>query len=167
VRQRSWSRRSAPRWRRRSPSRADTTTPVDAALEQALRALRHRDRTATEIDRFLESRGVAESERREVVETLLRTALVDDRRYAESRASALAERGAGNDRIRHELAFAGVADDVTESVLESLAGERERAQAIVERRGATAKTARYLAGKGFPDDVVHAVVAHARDEALG
>jgi hypothetical protein len=52
-------------------------------------------------------------------------------------------------------------------VLGSLAGERERAQAIVERRGATAKTARYLAGKGFPDDVVHAVVAHARDEALG
>jgi len=129
--------------------------------------LRHRDRTATEIDRFLESRGVGESERHEVVDTLVRTALVDDRRYAESRASALAERGAGNERIRRELAFAGVGDDVTQAAIESLASEAERAERIVERRGPTAKTARYLAGKGFSDDVVHAVVARARDEALG
>ena len=51
--------------KRRFPSRADAMTPAEAALEQALRALRHRDRTATEIDRYLESRGVAEDERRE------------------------------------------------------------------------------------------------------
>jgi hypothetical protein len=38
---------------------------------------------------------------------------------------------------------------------------------VVERRGASAKTARYLAAKGFSDDVIHAVVALARDEALG
>ena len=105
--------------------------------------------------------------RREVVERLVRTGLVDDRRYAETRASALAERGAGNDRIRYELVFAGVEDDVAHAAIQSLATEAERAQRIVDRRGASAKTARYLAGKGFPDDVVHAVIALQRDEALG
>ena len=156
-----------PRWKRRFPSKADVTTSVDAALEQALRALRHRDRSVNEIERFLESRGVGESERLEVVEKLVRTALVDDRRFAESRAAGLAERGAGNERIRHELAFAGIDDEVAEDVIESLESEAERAERIVERRGASPKTARYLAGKGFSDDVVHAVVAHARDETLG
>jgi regulatory protein len=110
---------------------------------------------------------VGESVRCEVVERLVRAALVDDRRYAETRASTLADRGAGNDRIRHELAFAGVEDDVADAVIESLASEAERAQRIVARRGASAKTARYLAGKGFSDDVVHGVVARERDEALG
>ena len=110
---------------------------------------------------------MGENERREVLEKLVRTALVDDRRYAESRATSLAERGAGNERIRHELTFAGIDSDVAEAAIELLAPEAERADRIVARRGASPKTARYLAGKGFSEDVVHAVVAHARDEALG
>ena len=110
---------------------------------------------------------MGESERLEVVEKLVRTALVDDRRYAESRALSLAERGAGNERIRHELAFAGIDAEAAEDVIGSLESETVRAGRIVERRGASPKTARYLAGKGFSEDVVHAVVAHARDETLG
>jgi len=141
--------------------------PVEAALEQALRALRHRDRTATEIDRYLESRGVGEDERRDVLATLVRTDLVDDRRYAAARAIALAERGAGNERIRHELVFAGVDGDDVDAAISALASEADRADRIVARRGASVKTARYLAGKGFSEDVVHAVVAHPHDEPLG
>ena len=152
---------------RRFPSRAEATTPADAALEQALRALRHRDRTATEIDRYLESRGVGEADRRDVLDRLARTALVDDRRFATSRASALADRGAGDERIRHELTFAGVDPDVADAAIGSLESETERAERIVARRGASAKTARYLAAKGFSEDVVHAAIAHARDEPLG
>jgi SOS response regulatory protein OraA/RecX len=121
----------------------------------------------TEIDRYLESRGVGENERRDVLERLVRTALVDDRRYATSRASALADRGAGDQRIRHELAFAGVDPEVAEAAIGSLESETERAERIVARRGASVKTARFLAAKGFSDDVVHAAVAHARDESLG
>jgi SOS response regulatory protein OraA/RecX len=97
----------------------------------------------------------------------VRIALVDDRRFATSRASTLADRGAGDARIRHELAFAGVDADIAEAAIASLESETERAERIVARRGASAKTARYLAGKGFSDDVVHAAVAHARDEPLG
>ena len=102
------------------------TTPVDAALEQALRALRYRDRTACEIERFLESRGVGKSDRSAVVEKLVRTALVDDRRYAESRALTLAERGAGNERIRHELSFAGVGGEDVDAAIAGLASEADR-----------------------------------------
>ena len=110
---------------------------------------------------------MGEGERREVLEKLVRTALVDDRRYAESRAASLAERGAGNERIRHELTFAGIDAAVAERAIASLPPEAERADRIVGRRGASPKTARYLAGKGFSEDVVHAVVAHAGDEPLG
>jgi regulatory protein len=142
-------------------------TSAEAALEQALRALRHRDRTATEIDHLLESRGVDESDRQDVLERLARTALVDDERYATSRAVALADRGAGNERIRHELARAGVDPEIAEAAIESLDSETDRAARLVARRGASVKTARYLAGKGFSEDVVHAVVARASDEPLG
>ena len=137
------------------------------AVEQALRALRHRDRCVAEVDRHLEARGLEESDRQSAIATLVRTGVVDDRRYAESRASSLADRGAGDALIRHELLRAGVESDVVEDALEALAGERERAERIVARRGGGAKTARYLAGKGFAEEVVRAVVAHSQGEPLG
>ena len=140
---------------------------TDDALELALRGLRHRDRSSAEVDRQLAARGVGEDERRTTLETLARTGVVDDRRFAESRASSLAERGAGDALIRHELRRAGVGEDDIDGAVAALATERERAQLVVERRGGGPKTARYLAGKGFAEDVVHAVVAESYDETLG
>ena len=137
------------------------------ALDQALRALRHRDRSTVEIDRYLESRGVTDDERETALETLVRTNLVDDRRYAERRGQSLADRGAGNALIRHELARAGLDPDVVDDVLASLRPERERAEAIVARRGAGPKTARYLTAKGFSYDVVESFIAQSRRETLG
>jgi SOS response regulatory protein OraA/RecX len=137
------------------------------ALDQALHALRHRDRSTAEVDRYLESRGVGEDERRTALETLTRTDLVDDRRYAERRALSLANRGAGNALIRHELARAGLDHDVVDHALDSLSPERERAEEIVARRGASPKTARYLTGKGFSYDVVESFIAQSRRETLG
>ena len=151
---------------RRYPSRAEASS-TDAALEVALRALRHRDRTAADIDRLLESKGVGEDERREVLETLVRTALVDDVRYAESRAFALAERGAGNDLVRDDLERSGIDPRFVSDAIGALDDECERARGIVDRRGASPKTARYLASKGFSDDVVRSAVASGQDEALG
>jgi regulatory protein len=137
------------------------------ALDQALRALRHRDRSAAEVDRYLESRGVSNDEREAALETLVRTDLVDDRRYAERRAQSLADRGAGNALIRHELARAGLDPDTVDDALGSLRSERERVDEIVTRRGASPKTARYLAGKGFSYDVVESFIAPSRGETLG
>ena len=105
--------------------------------------------------------------RADALATLVRTGLVDDERFAEGRARGLAERGAGDRLIRHELEAAGVPREAIEDAIGLLEPESERAARIVERRGASAKTARYLAGKGFSDDVASAVVARAGDEALG
>jgi regulatory protein len=151
------------------PSRADAAVPLvtDDALELALRALRHRDRSAAEVDQHLERRGVGEEDRSSTLATLLRTGVVDDRRYAESRAASLADRGAGDALIRHELRCAGIGAEDVAVVMATLPSERERAADVVARRGGAAKTARYLAAKGFAEDVVHAAVAECRDETLG
>jgi SOS response regulatory protein OraA/RecX len=148
-----------------SPSRADGSSP--SPLEQALRALRQRERSAAEIDRYLTARGVGDDERGQVLETLARTELVHDRRFAEVRATSLAGRGASDAFIRHELGRAGVGSELAEETVASLPSEMERATRIVERRGNGAKTARYLAGKGYSEDVIRAVVADSRDEPIG
>lgn len=135
------------------------------AVESALRALRHRDRSAAQLDDRLAARGVSEDDRVEALATLARTGLVDDRRFAKTRAERLADRGAGNAFIRHDLLRAGVDAELVEHAMSALESERERAEHIVARRGPGAKTARYLAGKGFSDDVIHAVVAHAGNDA--
>jgi len=152
--------------KRPSPSRADPTSESEA-LEHALRALRFRERSTSEVDRYLAARGIDEADRHAALETLGRTSLVDDRRFADTRASSLAGRGGGDDLIRHELARAGVADELIDGAIASLPAEIRRAEGIVERRGASSKTARYLAAKGFSEDVVHAVIADSRAEPLG
>jgi SOS response regulatory protein OraA/RecX len=151
---------------RPSPSSTEAASAA-GALDQALGALRRRERSAAEVDRYLAERGVGDDARAEVIETLARTALVDDRRFAELRARTLAERGAGNDLVRHELARAGVDAELVDEAVAALPPESERAARIVARKGASPKTARYLGGKGFSDDVVRAVIAHSRDEPLG
>jgi regulatory protein len=137
------------------------------AVDTALRALRHRDLSVRELDQRLRAKGFGETERDEAVATLERTGLVDDARFAESRARSLAARGAGDRAIRHALGTAGVAREVVEEALEGLAPESERAAAIAGRRGPGPKTARYLRGKGFSEDAVSAVVAGASEDELG
>jgi SOS response regulatory protein OraA/RecX len=137
------------------------------AVEAALRALRHRDLSASQLERRLGERGFGESEREQALETLTRTGLVDDARFASSRARSLAARGAGNAYIRHALGGAEVAPELVEDALAELEPEADRARLVVERRGAGAKTVRYLSGKGFSDEVVAAVVAGIGEGELG
>ena len=141
---------------------ADSSTTD--ALEVAYHALRVRDRSERELDQRLAERGVDELAREEALATLRRTGLVDDRRFAERRAAALAGRGAGDGLIRHELASAGISDELVEEALAALDPELERARMVVERRGAGARTARYLSGKGFAGDVVGAVAGESGEE---
>lgn len=141
--------------------------PPENALDAALRALRHRDRSSSELRSRLAEQGYDSDEREEAIETLVRTGLADDARYAEARARALAGRGAGDLRIRHELGRAGIAREAVEQALHTLEAEADRARSVVFRRGAGAKTARYLRGKGFSDDVIAGVVAGSCDDELG
>jgi SOS response regulatory protein OraA/RecX len=129
------------------------------AVEVALRALRHRDRSAAELDARLAQRGVGAAERAEALEALERVGYVDDGRFALLRAEQLAGRGAGDALIRHDLVERGVAAAHVEAALAALEPERERVTRIVARRGPGPKTARYLASKGFGEDAVADAVA--------
>jgi len=129
------------------------------AVEQALRALRHRDRSAAELDARLAQRGVTESEREQALETLERIGYLDDERFARTRAEQLAARGSGNALIRHDLEGRGLEEEHVEAALAALEPERERAARILERRGPGAKTARYLASRGFSPDALENLVA--------
>ena len=141
--------------------------PAGSALDAALRALRHRDRSSSELSRRLAEQGYGSDEREEAIETLVRTGLADDGRYAEARARALAGRGAGDLRIRHELTRAGIPDELVQQALDGLEAEADRARRVVSRRGTGAKTARYLHGKGFSEDVISSAVADGSGEELG
>ena len=134
---------------------------ADDAIECALRALRHRDRTGFEIEEYLRTRSFADDDRSRAVETLRRTGLVDDERFARARASSLAERGAGNALIRARLAEVGVAHELVDDALGDVEPEATRARRIVARRGASPKTARHLYRKGFSEEVVSAALRTA------
>jgi regulatory protein len=138
-----------------------------SAADVALRALRHRDLSRRELEERLRAKGFDEVARDEALESLERTGLLDDRRFAENRARSLASRGAGDAAIRHALARAGVNAELAEDALETIEPEHERARVVVARRGVDPKTARYLRGKGFSDDVVAGVIAGVSNEELG
>jgi len=86
---------------------------------------------------------------------------VDDERFARSRARALANRGAGDSLVRHDLETRGIAAEAVEAAIESLEPEHVRAARLCARRGAGPKTARYLARKGFSDDAIETSCAEA------
>jgi regulatory protein len=129
------------------------------AVEQALRALRFRDRSTAELDMRLEQRGVAAAEREQALETLERIGYVDDERFARTRAEQLAARGSGDALIRYDLEGRGLVAEHVEAARAALEPERERAAEIACRRGRTVKTARYLASRGFGADALEGIVA--------
>jgi len=144
-----------------------TNAEKPGAFEAALRALHHRDLSAADLEHRLEAKGFDEVERADALATLQRTGLQDDRRFAESRAEALAARGAGDALVRHALVRAGVDEDLVADAIALLEPEPERARRIADRRGRGPKTARYLSGKGFSEESVGALVASLDGEELG
>ncbi|HJS49527.1 MAG TPA: RecX family transcriptional regulator [Gaiellaceae bacterium] len=115
----------------------------------------------------MRERGFSAAERTRALAALRRTGLVDDGRFARSRAASLASRGAGDALIRARLAEAGITKDDADEALATLESEAIRAGRIVVSRGVSAKTARYLYGQGFSEDVVADAVAGSADGELG
>jgi regulatory protein len=128
--------------------------PIDVAA----RALRHRDRSRAQVDARLARAGVGEEQREEALDTLERVGYVDDGRFAQARAAALAARGLGDLAIRHDLEEAGVGAEQVGDALAGLEPESERARAVAARLGRTAKTAAQLARKGFSEEAVEAAI---------
>lgn len=119
------------------------------ATELALRALRHRERSREDLARRLDRAGIPADERERALDSLAEAGLLSDARFAETRARALAERSAGDELIRGDLARHGVDEEVVEAAIAALAPEAERAARVYARRGAGPKALRYLAAKGF------------------
>lgn len=135
--------------KRKQPHASD---PIDVAA----RALRHRDRSRSQIDERLARAGVADDHRADALDALERIGYVDDVRFAAQRAAALAARGYGDDAISALLAADGVTAEVVGAAVGDLRPEAERAAEIVARLGASPRTASRLARKGFGEDTVEA-----------
>ena len=128
------------------------------AVDAAARALRHRDLSSARLESTLERRGIAPAERRRALAALERVGLVDDRRTASLRASALADRGYGDDAIRWRLGEEGFADEAADEALACLEPEPERARRVVEVEGPSPRTLRLLARRGFAADSLEGLV---------
>jgi regulatory protein len=126
------------------------------AMGRAARALRTRDLSAAELEARLDRANVAPAARSAAIERLIEAGAIDDERFARSRARALADRGAGDTLVRHDLETRGIAAEAVEAAIESLEPEHVRAARLSAKRGAGPKTARYLARKGFSDDAIEA-----------
>jgi regulatory protein len=126
------------------------------ALAVAGRALRRRDLSQRGIAERLARASVAPAAVEDSLAVLARAGLVDDARFARTRAESLSERGYGDAAIRHDLGRQGIAGELIETALESLEPEGKRARRLVDRRGPGMKTARYLASKGFGEEALEA-----------
>jgi SOS response regulatory protein OraA/RecX len=124
------------------------------ALALAGRALRNRDLSERGLDQRLQRAAVAPAVRSESLEVLSRAGVLDDTRFAQTRAEGLAARGYGDAAIRHDLERRGIDYDLREAALGGLEPEVERARRLVEHRGPGARTARYLASKGFGEEAL-------------
>ena len=131
----------------------------ESALAVATRALARRDFSERGLRERLRRAGIASSEAEEALAALLQAGLVNDGRFALTRAQSLAERGKGNAAIRYDLEQQKLAAEEIEAALASLEPERERAERVIARRGGGPATARLLAGRGFAEDEVEAAVA--------
>jgi SOS response regulatory protein OraA/RecX len=131
------------------------------ALAWAVRALRRRDLSARALDRRLEHAGLQAEERRSALATLERAGLLDDERFAFSRAQALAGRRYGDEAIRWLLEREGVHGELAARAVEALDPEPERAAAVAAERGRGRATVAYLARRGFAEDTVAAVLGGA------
>ena len=130
-------------------------------MTQAASALRTRDLSAAELDARLDRANIAPEARAETIDRLADAGAVDDERFARSRAQALADRGAGDFLIRHDLETRGVPAEAIAAAIASLEPENERAARICRRRGTGPKTARYLARKGYSEDAIESACGEA------
>lgn len=132
----------------------------------ALRSLSRREQSHATLDARLERAGVRAVERRDVLESASRAGLLDDARFAASRAEALAERGAGDLLVLDDLARHGVDTETAQHALSLLEPESVRLARIVAGRGRSARTLRYLASRGFAPESLDDLIAELENGAL-
>ena len=136
------------------------------ADDVAVRALARRERSEAELDRRLARAGVRDDDRRATLERASRAGLVDDARFAETRARVLADRGAGDLLVLQDLERHGVDEAVARVAVSLLEPEPARAARIVQARGRTPRTLRRLAARGFAEESLDDLIAELENGAL-
>jgi regulatory protein len=146
---------------RGGPRRAES--PPDF-LTIAIRYLARGDRTASQVEQYVQGKGASRAERYRVVRELERRGYLDDQAYATRWAeSRLSRRPMGRERLRLELLNRGFEDTVAERALSSAyrsISEQELACRALE--GRTTRTrprqwVRFLRQRGFDDDTIQQV----------
>ena len=128
------------------------------AVAAGTQALARYDRSEQGLRGILERKGIGEREREEAIATLRRHGALDDERFAQARATALAKLGFGDAAIAFKLEQDGIEPQASAAALAALEPERDRAVRLTARRGASARTARWLAARGFAPESVEAAL---------
>jgi regulatory protein len=137
------------------------------ARRASLSTLRYSDHTRASLRRRLEAKGIAPAAREAAVETMERSGLVDDRRFAHGRAALLCARASGDALIREDLRSRGVAPELVEEAVAALEPESDRAQRLIQAQGGGVRAVRRLAARGFAPDVLEDLIALSADAELG
>jgi regulatory protein len=143
----------------------------DDPYELALKAIRYKERTESELRDWLAEHGVEEAEIAEVIALLAEAGAIDDasfaRRYAEDKRQLA---GWGQDRIAKALAGRGVDGAHIEAALggEDESSQLERAIALLGDRGMPCGTERereralgILVRRGYPLELAYEAVRGA------
>jgi regulatory protein len=148
----------------------------EAAYQQALRFLNYRQRSESEVRRYLQRKDIPEAIAASVLERLHRSGLLDDVRFAQtwienrsefhprsSRALGLELRQRGLD----DTTIAQAVERVDEKAMAYLAG-RKQAKKLhgLERLPFRQKLYAYLARRGFDYDIISSVVDRLWNEQL-
>lgn len=150
----------------------------DPAYVAALRILKYRFNSETELRRKLRAKRFEKDAIDAVIERLRQEKWLDDERFAGAFVRTRANRCVGRIRIRRELQSVGVSEeDARRAIAENVDPERElegltalcarRARVLVRRRGAAylqteeaqMKLTSYLVGQGYDFALVREVVA--------
>jgi regulatory protein len=136
--------------------------------ELALRALSYKERTESELRKWLAEREVAEVEIEEVIAMLMEAGAIDDasfaRRYAEDKVQLA---GWGPDRIASSLENRGISRELIEATLggEDADAQLERAVALLGDRGMSCEDERdrdralgLLVRRGYPLELAYEAV---------
>jgi SOS response regulatory protein OraA/RecX len=124
------------------------------AMVAAGRVLRRRDTSRRALNERLERAGVAAVPRDHAVTMLAKAGVVDDVRFAERRAAALAERGWGDGAIRARLEAEGVEEEAVMAAVGQLTPERERGQRLTAGIRDPRKAWNLLCRRGFDPDTI-------------
>lgn len=159
---------------RTARDRAAKLPPLEQAREQVMRLLEVRNRSRRELEQRLRDRGFEAPLIEGLLERLVETGLIDDRRFACERARALGRRkGWGPRKLRADLIRRGIPREDVDLAIDEAYGEEtqlEVARRVADKRfGETvfardtdrkqrARAYRFLLGRGFDPDVVSEVL---------